>query len=326
MAVSGRVLAALAAVPLLCGTAGGQAPSPPASPRPSSAPAAAPPVRSGTSYTDYYGTRVTFPMGDISFADQVVAFTAGKPHAKGDKYSKPENALGAPNLDRKNDDGYVTLGCGGSITLRFIDNAVVDVKGDDLFMFEVPTDIEPTDVELSRDGKTWILVGTFGGGTASIDIAKKVKSGEAFAFLRLTDKKSTCYGGWPGADVDAVGAIGSGIQLSLRSAVLFGTGKTALRPEAEQELHRVAEAIRAYAGAQVLVDGHTDAVGPKPINLKLSQQRAWSVRQYLVDKEGIEAGKIQTRGFGPSVPLGPNDTPEGRERNRRVEIVVIPPK
>jgi OmpA-OmpF porin, OOP family len=294
--------------------------------QPASPGKAAPAAAKGTAYVDYYGNHVRFPMGDISFADEVISFTPGTPPAKGEKYNKADNALGAPNFDSKTDDGYVTLGCGGSITLHFVDNAVVDVKGDDLFLFEIPTDLEPTDVELSRDGKAWIAVGTFGGGTASIDIAKHVKPGDVFGFLRLRDKKSTCYGKWPGADVDAVGAIGSGIQLSLKSAVLFGTGRVGLRPEAEAELHRVAEAIRAYAGAEVVVDGHTDAVGAKPVNMKLSLLRAQSVRQYLIDREGIEGSKIQTRGFGPTAPIAGNETPEGRERNRRVEIVVVPPK
>src|SRR5205809_666968 len=88
-----------------------------------------------------------------------------------------------------------------------------------LFVFEVGPAVEPTKLEISRDGATWIDVGKISGGTAEIDIAKFVAPGDSFTYLRLTDLKEDCGGRWPGADIDAVGAIGGALHISLQSSV-----------------------------------------------------------------------------------------------------------
>jgi OOP family OmpA-OmpF porin len=130
-------------------------------------------------YTDSRGKSVRFPLGDLSFADEVVSFEEGKPAAQPAGARDPEQILGAPNYDEKRDRGYVTLGCGGRITVRFTDNALIDVPGPDLYVFEIGPDVEPMHVEISRDGASWVDVGRLGGGTAALDIAKFVKPGEA---------------------------------------------------------------------------------------------------------------------------------------------------
>ena len=87
-------------------------------------------ARQGTTYTDSRGKKVHFPLGDLSFADRVVAFTRGTPCAA-EKYSQPDQILAAPDYvnDYQEPPGYVTTGCGGSLTLQFVDNALVDVEG-----------------------------------------------------------------------------------------------------------------------------------------------------------------------------------------------------
>jgi OOP family OmpA-OmpF porin len=277
----------------------------------------------GKEYPDGHGGFVYFPAGDISFADEVVSFVKGNPSA-GDNDSQPEETLGIPDYDPATEDHYTTLGCGGVLTLRFTDNVLVDIEGPDLYVFEIGPAIEPTDLAISKDGQEWINIGRISGGRADVDISPFVDPGERFYFVRLTDLKTDCRGAWPGADIDAVGAIGSAVRISLESSVLFDFDKWTLKPEAADELHRAAQKIKAFSGARIIVEGHTDNFGTGEYNLELSRRRAASVSDYFVTREGIEGSRIESRGFGESRPVATNDTEEGRALNRRVEIIVLP--
>ena len=97
----------------------------------------------GQDYTDSRHHIVHFPLGDKSFADEVVAFNMGHPEPQPANARDPHNALGIPDNNDKLHSGFVTLGCGGSLTLRFTDNALVDVDGPDLWVFEVGPAVEP---------------------------------------------------------------------------------------------------------------------------------------------------------------------------------------
>jgi outer membrane protein OmpA-like peptidoglycan-associated protein len=77
--------------------------------------------------------------------------------------------------------------------------------------------------------------------------------------------------------------------------------------------------MRAWSEIKVEIEGHTDASGSEAHNLKLSQQRAESVRDYLVSK-GVEASRLVAKGYGESQPIADNDSPEGMAKNRRVEL------
>ena len=286
--------------------------------------AARPPKNAGgpKDYKGKKGKIIHFPLGELSFADEVVSYQVGTPGPQKDA-TDPQSALGPP--DRKpapRSNKAVTLGCGGVLTLRFVDNALVDVKGPDLFVFEVGSDTEPTDVSISADGKDWIHIGDIAGGTGEMDIAGKARSGELYHYVRLTDVKKACGGGYPGADIDAVGAIGSGLQISLNTAVLFDTGKYQLKPQAKEELDRAADAIREYPGARVTVEGHTDNVGSSASNMKLSNDRASAVRDYLA--AALRGFEFRTAGYGETRPVASNDDEAGRQKNRRVDIVIIP--
>ena len=286
---------------------------------------AARPVKTASGPKDYKGKKgkiIHFPLGELSFADEVVAFQIGDPGPKADA-TDPQSAVGPP--DRKpapRRNKAVSLGCGGVLTLRFVDNALVDINGPDLYVFEVGDDTEATDVAISSDGQHWILIGNIAGGTGEMDIAGKGKTGEAYHYVRLTDVKSACHGGYPGADIDAVGAIGSGLQISLNSAVLFDTGKYQLKPEAKTELDRAADAIREHPGARVTVEGHTDNVGSSASNMKLSNDRAAAVRDYLA--AALHGFEFHTAGYGETRPVASNDDEAGRQKNRRVDIVIVP--
>jgi outer membrane protein OmpA-like peptidoglycan-associated protein len=103
--------------------------------------------------------------------------------------------------------------------------------------------------------------------------------------------------------------------------VLFDLNKATLAPGAMGVVDRLAEFMRNHPNKTVLIEGHTDSLGSHSYNQSLSESRAYSVRSALIMR-GIEPERIQTRGFGETRPLVGNSTPEGRQRNRRVEVII----
>jgi outer membrane protein OmpA-like peptidoglycan-associated protein len=121
------------------------------------------------------------------------------------------------------------------------------------------------------------------------------------------------------------------IRIEVAGDVLFDFDSADLRPEAKQALHDVAEIIRQYPGASIRVESHTDAKGSSSYNRKLSERRAESVRHWLMANEGLHDADFKIAGLGESQPAAANvtpdgsDNPQGRQKNRRVEIVVEKP-
>jgi outer membrane protein OmpA-like peptidoglycan-associated protein len=105
------------------------------------------------------------------------------------------------------------------------------------------------------------------------------------------------------------------------SDVLFDFGKANLTAGAREKLARVSGILLSHPGLEMTVEGHTDSVGSDSFNQRLSEQRAASVRDYLL-RQGIMPGAVATAGFGESKPAVSNDTAAGRQQNRRVELVV----
>ena len=103
--------------------------------------------------------------------------------------------------------------------------------------------------------------------------------------------------------------------------VLFDFGKYDLRPEAREKLAKLSGIILAHSGLELAVEGHTDNVGSDELNQNLSEKRAETVRAYLI-QQGLAGASVTSRGFGETAPVADNATTEGRQRNRRVEIVV----
>ena len=114
------------------------------------------------------------------------------------------------------------------------------------------------------------------------------------------------------------------VTIALDAAVLFDTGKFALKPEARQTLHEAAERVKKFNDAPVAISGHTDNVGSDASNRTLSEKRAASVQEYFTGQEGIPAARLAIKGYGKSQPIADNATEDGRARNRRVEIVISP--
>jgi len=105
------------------------------------------------------------------------------------------------------------------------------------------------------------------------------------------------------------------------SDVLFDTAKFSLRPLAREKLAKVAGIVSGHPGLRLDVEGYTDSVGGDEYNQRLSEQRGASVRDYLI-QQGMPVGSVTARGFGKAQPVASNDTAQGRQQNRRVELVI----
>jgi len=118
------------------------------------------------------------------------------------------------------------------------------------------------------------------------------------------------------------------IKIELDADVLFDFDKYSLRPEAADSLREVGEVAKNYGKSPVLIEGYTDSKGTHPYNMKLSDNRAASVKKWLAENAGVSGSRITTRGWGEAKPVAPNtnpdgsDNPAGRQKNRRVEITI----
>ena len=104
------------------------------------------------------------------------------------------------------------------------------------------------------------------------------------------------------------------------SDVLFDTGRATLKAGATRDLDRLAQALKDNASTRVKIEGYTDSVGSDSYNQRLSERRAEAVADAL-QMRGVPASRYQVEGLGKEFPVASNDTPEGRQQNRRVEIV-----
>jgi outer membrane protein OmpA-like peptidoglycan-associated protein len=114
-----------------------------------------------------------------------------------------------------------------------------------------------------------------------------------------------------------------GWVLTLRNDALFDTGASTLRPGGRRAMDNLARFMNRYPEREIAVEGFTDSVGANEANRRLSERRAAAVKSALVAR-GVEPSRIDTRGYGAAFPVASNETPDGRQLNRRVEIVINP--
>jgi outer membrane protein OmpA-like peptidoglycan-associated protein len=105
------------------------------------------------------------------------------------------------------------------------------------------------------------------------------------------------------------------------SDVLFDSGQYSLKSTAREKLARVSGIVLAHPGLRLEAEGHTDSIGSDEFNQQLSEKRALAVRDFLMF-QGIPVTSLGAQGFGKTMPVAPNDTAAGRQRNRRVELIV----
>jgi len=111
--------------------------------------------------------------------------------------------------------------------------------------------------------------------------------------------------------------------LTLKNELLFDAGGATLKPGAQRALDNLAQFLTKHRDRDIAIEGFTDSTGSKDVNQQLSEKRAWAVKAALVAR-GIQSTRIDARGYGPSFPVASNETPTGRQLNRRVEVVIDP--
>jgi len=116
--------------------------------------------------------------------------------------------------------------------------------------------------------------------------------------------------------------IGEGIKITFDSGILFDIDKSDLRPISQTNLTELAKILNKYPDTNILIEGHTDNTGPDDHNMTLSKDRAQAVAFYMATLE-VKSARFSTAGYGETQPIVMNDTPEGRQKNRRVDIAVI---
>jgi outer membrane protein OmpA-like peptidoglycan-associated protein len=116
--------------------------------------------------------------------------------------------------------------------------------------------------------------------------------------------------------------VGEGIKITFSSGILFDVNKATLRPEAATNLGDLAVILQKYPDTDILVEGHTDSDGTEEYNLELSRQRAQSVANSLA-AEKVNPTRFPQMGYGESQPVATNETAEGRQQNRRVELAIM---
>lgn len=118
------------------------------------------------------------------------------------------------------------------------------------------------------------------------------------------------------------------LHVTIPADILFDFDKATIRPEAASALHQLAVILRERQHGDVRIEGHTDSLGRRSYNLRLSERRAIAVETWLMENEGFSSPMFRTVGYGASRPVAPNtkpdgsDDPAGRQRNRRVELVI----
>ncbi|HKX80090.1 MAG TPA: OmpA family protein [Novosphingobium sp.] len=152
-------------------------------------------------------------------------------------------------------------------------------------------------------------IGGIAGGAVGYQMDKQIKE----------LKESTAGSGIDVTEADG----GQSILVNLPDGVTFDVDSASLRPEFRNTLDQIAQSLQQYPNSLVDVYGHTDSTGSDAYNQSLSERRASTVAGYLTSR-GISSQRVRSQGFGETMPVANNDTEEGRRRNRRVEIKIVP--
>ncbi|HVZ73432.1 MAG TPA: OmpA family protein [Polyangia bacterium] len=162
---------------------------------------------------------------------------------------------------------------------------------------------------LAGGGKGALIGGAIGAG---------VGAGTGALIGHYMDKQQKALGNVKGAKVERQG---DQLVVKFNSAILFDTGKAALKPQSKTDLAELAKVLKEYKDTDLVIEGHTDSTGKREANQKLSEARAKSVVAQL-EADGVQPARLTARGLGDSVPVGDNATDAGRQQNRRVQVQI----
>ena len=164
-------------------------------------------------------------------------------------------------------------------------------------------------------------IGDASGNTALGAILGAVIGGAAGAAIGnyMDDQAAEIEADIEGATVERVG---EGIKITFDSGLLFDVDKADLRPASQNNLVELARILNKYPDTDILIEGHTDSDGAEDYNMALSERRALSVANYLIEHT-VEAGRMTITWYGEMQPVAENDTVEGKQQNRRVEVAIM---
>jgi outer membrane protein OmpA-like peptidoglycan-associated protein len=160
-----------------------------------------------------------------------------------------------------------------------------------------------------------------GGGKGALigaAIGAGVGAGSGALIGHYMDKQQKALKEVPGAKVERVG---DKLLVQFNSAILFDTGKAALKPQSKHDLGEFAKVLVKYKDTDLIIEGHTDSTGKKATNAKLSGERADAVIALLAN-DGVARARMTGRGMGDSEPVADNATDAGRKQNRRVQVQI----
>jgi outer membrane protein OmpA-like peptidoglycan-associated protein len=165
------------------------------------------------------------------------------------------------------------------------------------------------------------LVGRAAGNTLVGAIVGAAIGGTAGAFIgRYMDKQAEeMRRDLEGAKIER---IGEAIKITFDSGLLFDVDRYELRPASRDNLAKLAVILNKYPDTNILIEGHTDSTGARDYNLTLSERRARSVSSALARLE-VQSSRFNVMGYGPDQPVATNDTAEGRQQNRRVDLAIM---
>jgi len=178
-----------------------------------------------------------------------------------------------------------------------------------------------TAIGAGAGGAVGAIIGKQTGNTALGAIIGAAVGGAAGAYIgHYMDKQAEeIQKDIEGAKVERVG---EGIKITFDSGILFDVDKATLKPEAQANLTKLAKILDKYPDTNILIEGHTDASGSDEYNLRLSQSRSQSVANYVAGL-GVNPARFTTMGYGESQPIATNETAEGKQQNRRVELAIM---
>ncbi len=164
------------------------------------------------------------------------------------------------------------------------------------------------------------IIGDAAGNTAAGAIIGAAIGGAAGAYIGhyMDEQAEEMERDLEGAKIER---IGEGIKITFASGILFDINKSELRPEAQTNLQKLAVILNKYEDTEILIEGHTDSTGPAEHNMELSIRRGSSVGSYLASNN-VMASRFTVLGYGETQPIATNETTEGRQQNRRVEIAI----
>jgi OOP family OmpA-OmpF porin len=284
-------------------------------------------TKTGKTYKISRYDYIYLPLGKISFADSIVSFKMGSP-APQVKYRDQDQCLHEPNYVSYKTPNFLSLGCSGTLVVHFSDNGFMNLKGKDIYIFEVGSEKEAANIEISENGIDWVKAGSISGGKSIIDLDDYyIPTDVIYYYLKITDLRGYCKSKSAGADIDAIAAINSVLKININADVLFDIAKYNLKKTSKQTLDSLVTTIQQIDKATIVIEGHTDSDGKDEYNFQLSKKRCQTVKDKLKLLFG-SAAKYDyiLKPMGESKPRAPNDSFKNKQINRRVEITVLPPK